>query len=160
MTKRFCGDFMVVFSCTMMATCIQKYGQTLHKLDLSLNEIESDGAVALTKALTDHTCLQSLKLQANRFGFEGAVELGDMLAMNPPPLTDLHLFGNEIGDNGVLALARGLQNQSSCLALLENDGTRKKNPWDGKWRCEQDMHKSYRLSMADWLLRNRPDFAK
>ena len=78
----------------------------LNKLDLSYNYIESDGATAVADGIKGLTKLNKLDLSYNYIESDGATALADGIK----GLTEqLNLSHNNIGPDGATALAGGLQ---------------------------------------------------
>ena len=108
--------------CTALKCCT--YLQTL---DLSGNNIGSNGAVALAKGLKHCTNLKKLYLHCNSIGSDGALPLAEGLKC----CTNLHALNlsyNSIGSDGAVALAEGLKCctnlQTLCLSYntIGSDG--------------------------------------
>lgn len=79
---------------------------TLAVLDLSSNNIGPKGCEVLASVL-DQTALQELKLERNEIGSFGALKLAEALTspqIVQHTLTTLLLEGNNIGDDGIVAL--------------------------------------------------------
>jgi hypothetical protein len=77
-------------------------------LQLITNRLTYECAPALRDALTINTSLTLLSLNGNTaFGDPGCLHLGEALAENKT-LTTLFLGKCEIGDEGAIAIARGL----------------------------------------------------
>ena len=94
---------------------------TLRELDLSHNQIGSEGAVAMSTMLKRNSSLETLGLHMCSIGSSGGVELGVALERNKT-LRVLWLSGNAIGDDGVRGLCVGLENNSSLEELyLDGD---------------------------------------
>ena len=55
------------------------------------------------KVLENNKTVETLDLEANNIGFEGAVALAEALKNNST-ITTLNLWGNDIGDKGAKAL--------------------------------------------------------
>ena len=88
----------------------------LQELELSLNNIGVDGAVALAR--TFHNCcqLQTLDLSDNSIGSDAAVALAGAF-QNCCQLQTLNLSDNSIGSDGAVALASACQNTSQLKTL-------------------------------------------
>ena len=94
---------------------------TLRELDLSNNQIGSEGAVAVATMLKTNSSLERLHLGGCGIGSSGGVELGAALERNKT-LRFLNLSWNALGDDGVRGLCVGLENNSSLEELeLDND---------------------------------------
>lgn len=124
-------------------------GSRLERVDLSDNQIGPAGAVALGEALAGNQFLTRLELRNNVIGDDGAAaaalghglaensklhtiylfanQLGDIVAaglgraLGTSGLVGLHLWGNDIGDDGAAELAAGLK-LNSRLKLLDLGG--------------------------------------
>ena len=94
---------------------------TLRVLNLSGNQIRSEGAVALAKMLKKNNSLEVLYLIRCSIDSSGGVELGTALERNKT-LRKLRLSGNALGGDGVRGLCVGLENNSSLedLYLIED----------------------------------------
>ena len=89
----------------------------LQTLNLEYNKIGADGATALAEGLKSCTNLQTLDLGYNNIGSDGATALAEGLK-NCTNLQTLHLHSNNIGSDGATALAEGLK---SCTNLQTLD---------------------------------------
>ena len=92
------------------------HNHTLRELDLSENQIGSEGAVAVATMLKRNSSLERLRLAGCSIGSSGGVELGVALERNKT-LRVLGLSVNAIGDDGVRGLCVGLENNSSLEVL-------------------------------------------
>ena len=98
---------------------------TLQKLDLSRNEISSDGAAALADAWQSGCPLERLILSFNNICCEGAIALAS-LCQSGSKLRDLELSNNKIGLCGASVLLLGTRlkflylsyNMISCCSPL------------------------------------------
>ena len=86
----------------------------LKELDIRWCNIQSSDSVHLAKALEENatTQLQTLWLEGNPIGSEGAVAFADMLATNKS-LTELNMSGCSIQGEGAVCLAKAMENNSS-----------------------------------------------
>lgn len=75
----------------------------LRSLDLSLNDLRTEGAKALAACLPTNVSMQDLRLRWNNIGAQGAVALAESLAMNRSLLT-LDLRDNRISKQARQAL--------------------------------------------------------
>ena len=89
----------------------------LQTLNLDYNKIGADGATALAEGLKSCTNLQTLDLGYNNIGSDGATALAEGLK-SCTNLQTLHLRSNNIGSDGATALAEGLK---SCTDLQTLD---------------------------------------
>ena len=94
-----------------------KYFIYLQELDLSENNIGSDGAVALASAFQNCCQLQTLHLSDNSIGSDGAVALASA-CRNTSQLKNLYLRSNDIGPSGGSAFGAAFQ-VGSQLRLLD-----------------------------------------
>lgn len=108
---------------TALATLIESHS-SLTKLQLQLNNIGPEGAIALAGALKDGGCrLKCLHLKSCGISASGAMALANALEDTKCPLEDLRLDQNNIGDEGACAIGRALsRNNNSCLFNLELKG--------------------------------------
>ncbi len=94
----------------------------LRKLDMSVNELYCEGAIAFGKALGFNQSLVDLSLERNEIGLSGALALAEALKLNTN-LERLVLSGNPmIGDDGAAAIGRSLSEHKvgkSALKVLE-----------------------------------------
>ncbi|CAG9461267.1 unnamed protein product [Pedinophyceae sp. YPF-701] len=91
-------------------------GRTLGTLELA-HARETQGFVALGRALEHNQVLRSLRVHDSPVGTEGAAALGRALATNHA-LESLELCGCDVGDEGAAALAAGLK-QNAVLREVE-----------------------------------------
>ena len=84
----------------------------LTSLNLTLKNIDDDGAKALAKLLETNTMLQMLNLSYNNVGADGAKALAKVLETNRM-LQTLNLNSNQIEDNGAKALAKALETNTT-----------------------------------------------
>ena len=90
-------------------------------LDLSYNQIRSEGAVTIATMLKTNSSLKTLDLDWCSIDSSGGVELGTALERNKT-LRVLMLSRNALGDDGVRGLIVGLENNSSLEELwLDRD---------------------------------------
>ncbi|KAL0225873.1 hypothetical protein P9112_013197 [Eukaryota sp. TZLM1-RC] len=89
---------------------------TLTKLELGNNNITSEGASALARALESNSTLTKLDLWGNNITAEGASALARALESNST-LTKLDLQNNNITSEGASALARALESNSTLTTL-------------------------------------------
>eukprot|EP01028_Stygiella_incarcerata_P000719 TRINITY_DN1109_c0_g2_i1.p1 TRINITY_DN1109_c0_g2~~TRINITY_DN1109_c0_g2_i1.p1 ORF type:complete len:371 (-),score=103.48 TRINITY_DN1109_c0_g2_i1:175-1287(-) len=91
---------------------------SLKELDLSWNElIGQKGYIQITKELKGNTSLKAIYLSGCQIGLEGATQIGKMLNKNCH-LTTLDLFGNyDIGNEGTIRIAEGLETNTSLKTL-------------------------------------------
>merc|ERR1711971_320685 len=101
---------------------------SLEHLNLFGNNIGSDGAKQLARALCTNCTLQNLDLRRNRLKADCAEALSEALRQNKA-LRILDLWGNSLGYDGIKAIARSLPNGyletfdlSTCLVKGRADG--------------------------------------
>jgi len=87
---------------------------TLRELEVAFNAIGDEGCKALAEA---GTSLQSLVLEYNHVGVNGAEALA--VAIANAPWKRLSLACNQLGDDGLGALADGLAAPMTCLERLD-----------------------------------------
>ncbi len=88
----------------------------LQTLNISLNSVGSEGAVALADGLKSCTNLQTLNIRGNSVGSEGAVALADGLK-SCTNLQTLDICHNSIDSEGAVALADGLKSWTNLQTL-------------------------------------------
>lgn len=82
--------------------------RSLQKLDMSINELYSEGAIEFGTALKNNRSLTFLNLERNEIGAEGAIAISEALKQNNS-LKRIILSGNPlIGDQGAVAIGQGL----------------------------------------------------
>ncbi|XP_057617780.1 NACHT, LRR and PYD domains-containing protein 5 isoform X2 [Chionomys nivalis] len=92
--------------------------RTLTHLSLTKNPVVDDGVKFLCEALKEPTChLQELELVECWLTGDCCVDLASMITMNQH-LKSLDLGYNNLGDNGVIALCKGLKQNNSSLRRL------------------------------------------
>ncbi|KAL0226069.1 hypothetical protein P9112_013393 [Eukaryota sp. TZLM1-RC] len=89
---------------------------SITELDLRSNNITSEGASALARALESNFTLTTLDLRTNNITDEGASALARALESNCT-LTELVLRSNNITSEGASALTRALESNSSLTKL-------------------------------------------
>ena len=110
------GDAQGIMQGMGMLADALRVNTSLTALDLSSNNISSEGVVPLADAFRTNTSLTYLNLQTNFIGDEGGVALADALRINTS-LTDLNLWNNSIGDAGGVAIAEALAINTSLTNL-------------------------------------------
>nr|XP_061796656.1 uncharacterized protein LOC133588062 [Nerophis lumbriciformis] len=106
-------------SCHLMASVLNAPSNLRH-LDLSVNNNVSDeGVEILSKGLASpHCILQVLKLSQCGITSGGCVSLAEALKLNPIHLQELDLSGNNLSDEGVEILSKGLASPRGILKVL------------------------------------------
>ena len=84
----------------------------LNKLNLSFNNISSDGLKKLTKLLTEEKCaLKKLNLSNNCIGDDGCTILSEGISKNNS-LISINLSSNNILNKGIIELAKSLKGET------------------------------------------------
>jgi Ran GTPase-activating protein (RanGAP) involved in mRNA processing and transport len=92
------------------------------ELDLSNNQITSEGVSILALALHKNTTLKALSLLSNQVSDQGIFSLVKVLSVHNSSLTTLGLGSNEITDDGIQYLAEMLRTNQTLLVLtLQNN---------------------------------------
>ncbi|XP_029920345.1 NACHT, LRR and PYD domains-containing protein 14-like [Myripristis murdjan] len=105
--------------CSALAAAVSTRDSYLRELDLGYNSIRDDGVKELMRGLTDQDCkLKTLRLQGCGVTAQACVYLATVLSQSPK-LRQLDLSGNEIGDDGLLNLARGVSSPGCRLHTLK-----------------------------------------
>jgi hypothetical protein len=92
------------------------------ELDLSNNQITSEGVSILALALNKNTTLKALSLLSNQVSDQGIHSLAKVLSLHNSTLTTLGLGSNEITDEGIQYLAQMLRTNQTLLVLtLQNN---------------------------------------
>ncbi|XP_057701214.1 NLR family CARD domain-containing protein 3-like isoform X2 [Corythoichthys intestinalis] len=106
-------------SCHLLA-CLLRSPSNLRHLDLSLNDLSDEGVEILSKGLASPNCiLKVLRLQWCQITKRGCVSLAEALKINPSHLQELALSGNDLFDEGVEILSKGLASPDCILKVLE-----------------------------------------
>ena len=94
----------------------------LKELDIGLCNIQSSDSVHLAKALEENTTtqLQTLVLECNRIGSEGAVAFADVLATNKS-LARLNMINCSIQEEDAVCLAKAMEKNSSATEFDISD---------------------------------------
>jgi hypothetical protein len=92
------------------------YSHTLRELDMSYNLIGDDGATTLAKMLTRNQTLKTLYVRDCDITELGAIQLAEALCLNST-LMKITLTANTIGDQGACALAQMLTINRSLSEL-------------------------------------------
>lgn len=94
-----------------------KYNASLVELDLRLNRLTDDGGRMLLEGLADHRALARLNLSSNMLGAETAAALAEVLTDPHTALCAVDLSSNVLTEADSDALARGLQRNTTLVAL-------------------------------------------
>lgn len=106
---------------------VLKANPPLHELLLDHNHVSDRGTQMLAQAIsTDNTNLRVLYLGSNNITNEGAKYLAEMLKTNRT-LNRLYLFENTIGDHGVQLLAEALTRHNQSVTHIDFSGNRLEN---------------------------------
>ncbi|XP_061124921.1 NACHT, LRR and PYD domains-containing protein 3-like isoform X2 [Syngnathus typhle] len=104
-------------SCEALASVLSS-SCSLRELDLSLNDLYDDGLEALATGLAKPQCtLQGLKLIHCNLSKKSCEVLASVLS-SPGSLRELELGDNDLGDDGLEALAAGLAKPQCTLQVL------------------------------------------
>ena len=108
-----------------LARSINLHLRNLTSLDVSDCTFSDEGADELAAAVGKQSHLRNLKLRDASLGLEGATKVVKALASNNIQLLVLDLSGNELEDDGVVAIASLLKSQTALkvLRLDENEIT-------------------------------------
>lgn len=99
-----------------------KINTFLSELRLSINCISDKGAKAIAQALKNNTSLSTLDVCQNKIHDVGAIAFGEFLKSNSS-LKKLFLNYNQIGDGGTRAIVEGLKHNKT-LHMLFLDGNK------------------------------------
>ena len=94
-----------------IATAI-RVNTTLEKLDLSHNKISNDGVNFISDGLKNNNSLKEVNISRNKITSEGAQYIADAIRINTT-LVKLDLSCNEISDDGVNFISDGFKNNNS-----------------------------------------------
>ena len=120
-----------------------KSNRTLYCLDLTETGCSDEGAAALADMLRSNKTLVKLfipssydteSVRSNKVGKDGAVALADALPDNNS-LKELHLYNNDITDEGLKCLAKALLKNTALEELCVNYPA---HPGDGMGALDQD----------------------
>ena len=127
-------DSLDLHSLDASQQCIDNYGVTiittfcekLKTLTLSSNKISDDGAVAISKYLKSHNCLQELNLALNAIHDDGVKAMSEAIQVNTI-LQKLDLSNNKVSDDGAIAISSCLKHNISLqnLNISHNNITNK-----------------------------------
>nr|XP_049616912.1 NACHT, LRR and PYD domains-containing protein 12 isoform X4 [Syngnathus scovelli] len=107
-------------SCEALASVLSS-SRTLRELDLSDNDLGDDGLEALAAGLAKPQCtLQVLKLNSCKLSKKSCEALASVLSSSRT-LRELDLSWNDLGDDGLEALAAGLAKPQCTLQVLRLD---------------------------------------
>nr|XP_061796618.1 NACHT, LRR and PYD domains-containing protein 12-like [Nerophis lumbriciformis] len=108
--------------CVFLAEVLQINPSHLQELDLSCNDLSDEGVKILLKGLASpHCILQVLKLRKCGITKRTCVSLAEALKLNPSHLQELDLSSNDLSDEGVEILLKGLTSLHCILQVLKLD---------------------------------------
>ncbi|CAJ1082708.1 leucine-rich repeat-containing protein 34 [Xyrichtys novacula] len=99
-----------------LAELLQEESSSLKSLNLTFNDIQTDGAEVLAKSLQCNSTLLSLSLSGNKIGNRGAMHLASMLQVNHT-LRELQLADCDLATQSVIAFAIMLKSNESLHSL-------------------------------------------
>eukprot|EP01028_Stygiella_incarcerata_P012978 TRINITY_DN81007_c0_g1_i1.p1 TRINITY_DN81007_c0_g1~~TRINITY_DN81007_c0_g1_i1.p1 ORF type:complete len:1144 (+),score=386.39 TRINITY_DN81007_c0_g1_i1:84-3434(+) len=110
--------------CAEIASAMSKC-PALRRLELFANRIGAQGASAIAQHLYSSSSLVVLNLWNNSLGPSGGRHIGILLHRHNVRLRELYVGANDLQDEGMIALARGLQENRSLqiLDLSSNHAT-------------------------------------
>ena len=130
---------------------------TIKELNMSENQIGSEGAVAVATMLKRNSSLETLQLDKCSIESSGCEELGVALEKNTT-LKVLGLSGNTIGGDGVRGLCDGLETNSSLEELdLGNDVTVGEEGVLLLLKCVEEKNRSLKKLVLPRKYRKFPD---
>lgn len=112
---------------TSLATCMPRLNK-LREFVCGRSRLENKGATNMSRALSDLTNLEVLKLNQNGINVDGIEKLVDVLVANVDTIREIDLSDNTIKSQGSCALALALSRATNLKiirlddALLENEG--------------------------------------
>ncbi|XP_057698222.1 uncharacterized protein LOC130919267 [Corythoichthys intestinalis] len=105
--------------CVSLAEALELNHSHLQQLDLSQNKFSDEGVESLSDGLASpHCILKVLRLSCCGITKKGCLSLADALELNPSHLQQLDLSQNELSDEGVKILSKGLASPHSILKVL------------------------------------------
>lgn len=104
--------------CEYLASVLQNITQAqLRTLRLDCNNIGSTGAAVLSRGLSFNSCLKTLSLKHCNIEKEGGEAIGVLLATKVTAIETLEMEGNELGNDGIIALCAGLRSNDSLTDI-------------------------------------------
>nr|XP_061796619.1 NACHT, LRR and PYD domains-containing protein 14-like [Nerophis lumbriciformis] len=106
-------------SCHLLASLLSA-PSNLRQLVLTLNNLSDEGVEILSKGLASpHCLLQVLVLDHCGITARGCVSLAGALKLHPSQLQEMRLSNNELSDEGVEILSKGLASPHCIIKVLE-----------------------------------------
>nr|XP_061796624.1 NACHT, LRR and PYD domains-containing protein 3-like [Nerophis lumbriciformis] len=107
-------------SCHLLASVLSSPSNLRH-LNLGLNHLSDEGVEILSKGLASPHCnLEVLKLDCCWITSKGCVSLAEALKVTPSHLQELDLTRNNVSDEGVEILSKGLASPHCILQILNH----------------------------------------
>ena len=103
--------------CETIATLLRDPNSNINQIDLGDNDIDYEGAIALANGLANNTKLRELYLRNNRIGNVGCETIATLLRDPNSNINHIDLAGNSINNEGAIALANGLTNNTKLKKL-------------------------------------------
>jgi len=108
--------------CNALATLLQNSVTQLQNLDLGDNELDDESISALVPALKNCSQLHTLRLSRNELiTSSGWQQLASILKPSTSKLIRVHLLGNNIDDDALVAFASSLVNNRTLTTLNINN---------------------------------------
>jgi len=113
---------------------------SLRELDLSHSSCSAGGACAILRSCdTPGSCLQTLNLFGNNLGTEGFLELAKVLRGGHSSLEYLDLGGNGVSEAGVVALVEAILDEPPAGSMLESDAGTETNADEEEARARAEQ---------------------
>ena len=111
------GNHIAGDGACVLARSLCHYAQCLVKLDISHNSIRRDGVNSIADALKHCTHVEELNISGNDIGDDGACVLASTFCQYAQCLLKLDIRYNNIGSDGVKAIADALKHLSYLVEL-------------------------------------------